>query len=246
MKKKAWFRFHHSLNDFLRRSQRDQFIEYSFNGNPPIKDAIEAIGIPHVEVNAIIIRHNPVQFTYLLKENEQVEVYPSSHKPFLPAEYTLQPYLTYKKFVLDVHLGSLARKLRLFGFDTAYQTNFTDHQIASIAQTEERIVLTRDIGLLKHKAITWGYWLRSQHIMEQLKEVIDRFEITKHVKPFSRCLKCNGSIQEIEKDFIQSSIPDHTSKIFSEYYQCNNCNKIYWKGSHYDKMLSFINTSMQL
>lgn len=139
----AQFKFHNSLNDFLLPRNKHSWIRYSFNDTPAVKDAIEAIGIPHVEVKETFINGNVVGFYHPLQENDKVEVHPFVHIPSSP-----------QKFILDVHLGKLARLLRLLGFDTLYQNNFTDATIIELAVQDERIVLTRDIGLLKNKSIT--------------------------------------------------------------------------------------------
>jgi len=239
MKNVVLFRFHLSLNDFLFHSKKNQFIEYSFNGNPSVKDDIEAIGIPHVEVDVILQNNHPIPFTANISNKDIVEVYPSKHQLELPENYTLRSSFPLQ-FILDVHLGGLARKLRLLGFDTYYETNYSDHFIAQTALTEQRIVLTRDIGLLKHKSIEWGYWLRSQHTKEQLREVMQRYQLYQLIQPFRRCLSCNGSIAPVEKIAIAHQLPQNIYDAFPDFYQCGNCKKIYWKGSHYDRMIGFI------
>ncbi|HEY1021890.1 MAG TPA: Mut7-C RNAse domain-containing protein, partial [Flavisolibacter sp.] len=143
-------------------------------------------------------------------------------------------------FVLDVHLGKLARLLRLLGFNTHYQTDYDDARIVALAQEQNSVVLTRDVGLLKHKVLQYGYWLRSQHPEEQLKEVVSRFALCDKIRPFSRCIACNGFIEKVEKVTIQDSIPPGTRAYFHEFYRCGQCHKIYWKGSHYQKMLHFL------
>jgi uncharacterized protein with PIN domain len=141
------------------------------------------------------------------------------------------------RFILDVHLGRLARLLRLSGFDTYYETLAADATIAQIAAKEDRIVLTRDIGLLKHKIIDWGYWLRSQHRDEQFKEVACRFNLWSSFSPFTFCLACNGKIQEVSKKSIINQIPANAGLYFQSFYQCQGCKRVYWKGSHYEHMI---------
>jgi hypothetical protein len=196
---------------------------------PAIKDAIEALGIPHVEVETIMVNGTSVGFYHPLGPEDKVEVYPFTQLPAHP-----------QHFILDVHLGKLARLLRLLGFDTLYQNDFTDKFIAETAENQDRIVLTRDVGLLKNKIIKWGYWLRSQDPFLQLQEVIQRFRLKKRMHPFSRCLACNGIIKPVNKNEILYLLPPNTRNFFDEFYQCQSCKRIYWKGSHYQRMLTTI------
>jgi len=135
--------------------------------------------------------------------------------------------------------------LRMLGIDTVYQTDYSDADIAQIAANENRIVLTRDIGLLKHRAIIWGYWLRSQYAAEQVKEVLHYFHLTSEIQPFSRCLSCNGLIVPVSKEDIVNAIPPKAALYFNDFYQCTYCHRIYWKGSHYDHMQQTIADILQ-
>jgi uncharacterized protein len=229
------FHFIGSLCDFLpKRIQIPYF--YPLLNQTTVKDAIEAIGVPHVEVGSIKIHQKEVSFSHFLQPSDVVEVYP--FQSTLEQTNLLRPLLKKPyRFILDVHLGSLARLLRLSGFDTAYQTEAADATIAQIAAAEQRIVLTRDIGLLKHKIIDWGYWIRSQHKEEQFREVAHRFDLWSSFSPFKYCLACNGKIETVSKEHVLDRLPSNAALYFQSFYQCQNCNKIYWKGSHYDHML---------
>jgi hypothetical protein len=225
----ARFRFYGSLNDFLRPRNKDSWITYPFTNTPAIKDAIEAIGIPHTEVNEILINKQPVPFYHPLLPDTVAEVYPYHQISSTP-----------QKFILDVHLGKLARLLRLLGFDTLYESTYTDRMIADFIKVENRIVLTRDINLLKQKVIEWGYWLRSQHPSQQLQEVLHRYLLVDKIRPFTRCLACNGCIDSVNKEEIADRLPPDTARYFHEFYQCRSCQRVYWKGSHYDRMFQWI------
>ncbi|WP_092099082.1 Mut7-C RNAse domain-containing protein [Pontibacter chinhatensis] len=237
----ATFRFHGGLNDFLPKGRRGSAILYIYNGTPAIKDSIEALGVPHPEVDVILVNGKPVSFSYLLKENDAVEVYPVEEGRSWPVGYTMEernppPH----RFVLDVHLGTLAKSMRMLGLDTYYQTDLTDAAIARIAAAEERVVLTRDIGLLKQKSITWGYWLRSQLAEEQLEEVIRRYSLQPSFRPFARCLACNVPVQQVRKEEVLEQLPPKTRVYFEEFYRCSSCSRVYWKGSHYEHMQKFV------
>lgn len=236
----AYFSFHGNLNDFLRKQTRGTIIPYSFKGKPTVKDAIEAIGIPHVEVEWILINDHPAQLITPLLPQQKVDVFPTNIPPRtnLPSVNEIKP-LPYT-FVLDVHLGALARLLRLLGLDTYYYPNSTDQELAQLSYKQQRVLLTRDISLLKQKIIEWGYWLRSQQPKEQLMEVIRRYQLVLHFKPFTRCLACNGLIFAVEKVTILNDLPPGTKEYYHEFYQCNSCKKVYWKGSHYHHMQQFL------
>ena len=237
----ASFRFHGILNDFLPPARRNARIDYGFHGKPAVKDAVEAIGPPHPEVGQILVNGITVDFFHPLQPQDQVEVFPAGPLPPGPEKERLpENERPANAFVLDVHLGKLAKALRLLGFDTRYQNNFSDQAIAAIAASENRIVLTRDVGLLKQKVIRWGYWLRSQHPDEQVGEVIRYFGLAGEGHPFSRCLACNSPIVEVAKEEVWEQLPPKTRLYFEQFYRCPSCRRVYWKGSHYDRMQAFV------
>jgi uncharacterized protein with PIN domain len=126
--------------------------------------------------------------------------------------------------VLDVHLGKLARALRMLGFDTHYENTLDDKTIAKVAVSESRVVLTRDVGLLKQKAIQRGYWLRSQQTPEQLREVMDYFNLHGAFRPFTRCIACNGSIVPVSKENILAELPPKTRLYFNDFFNARCVN----------------------
>ncbi|QCR22667.1 Mut7-C RNAse domain-containing protein [Pontibacter sp. SGAir0037] len=231
MWQEATFFFHGSLNDFLSKKKKEAWVAYAFTGTPAVKDAIEAMGVPHPEIGKVLVNQVPVGLNYLLKKQDRVEVYPFS----TPATVPGMP-----AFVLDVHLGTLAKNLRLLGFDTLYQNTYSDREIATIAEAENRIVLTRDVGLLKQKSVKCGYWLRSQHLQEQLEEVMQYYHLKNYLKPLTRCLACNGLLKEAAKEEVLAQLPPKTKIYFHEFYRCLDCHRVYWKGSHYERMEVYI------
>jgi uncharacterized protein with PIN domain len=233
---KVGFRFFGNLCDFLPKRSQGHFL-FSLIQPTSVKDAIEAIGIPHVEIGYIYFEQKEVSFSYLLQASDNIDVYPTPSPITNTVSLLRAPLIPPYRFILDVHLGSLARLLRLSGFDTYYKTEAADADIAKIAANEKRIVLTRDIGLLKHKIIDWGYWIRSQYKEEQFKEVAYRFNLWPLFSPFSFCLACNGKIQAVSKEHIHDRIPSNAAHYFQAFYQCQSCLRVYWKGSHYDQML---------
>ena len=235
----TYFRFYASLNDFLGSQQRHKCFVHRFKGNPSIKDTIEAIGVPHPEVELIIKNGEVVDFSEEVKHKDHWSIYPHFFSLDLSVQ-KLRPSLTIPRFVLDVHLGKLATKMRLLGFDALYANNYSDPELAELSDQQKRILLTRDISLLKRSIITYGYWIRSQNPQLQLQEVLNRFTLYPFISPFKRCLKCNGLIRIVNKAEIQEQLEPLTKKYYQEFYQCTSCAQIYWKGSHYAKLKQWI------
>jgi uncharacterized protein with PIN domain len=237
----VWFRFYEELNDFLPLLKRKTSFEYSFKGNPSAKDAIEALGIPHVEVDMIIVNGKPVDFSYKIKNEDQISVYPVLESMDISGVSPLRDKpLRVTKFVADVHLGRLSKYLRLCGFDTYFDADLSDNQIIGISLKEHRIILTRDRGLLKNKIVTHGYWIRSMKPEMQLKEVLQKFDLRNRLNPFVRCLKCNGLIEDVNKVEVKDRLLQRTKDFYTDFKRCKVCGNIYWEGSHYERMKKFI------
>lgn len=235
----ALFSFYYELADFLNDKSGNMNRQYDFKGNPSVKDAIEAQGIPHTEVDLIVVNGISVDFSYNLQHGDTIYVYPASGNDFKGEKVILRGEPDYK-FLLDVHLGKLTRLMRLAGFDCLYRNDYDDHQIARMAESLGRIVITRDRRLLRFSSITHGYWVRSHNPGEQLEEVIIRYDLYDMIDPFNRCLECNGDIGPVEKDKVLQYLEPKTILYFNDFYQCGDCGKVYWKGSHFEQMNSFL------
>jgi uncharacterized protein with PIN domain len=233
----AQFQFCENLNDFLPIRRQKVRFPASFSESASIKDAIESLGIPHTEIGAIIVNGASVDFTYCLKSNDEVAVYPDEKLPDLEPLVRLRPLPPRPAaFICDVHLGRLGRILRILGFDTLYRIDFADSEIAVIARQEGRIVLTRDRGILKRREVTHGYCVRSDDRREQVREVLRRFNLAGMVDPFTRCADCNGNIEPLEKSAIIDRLEEKTKQYYEEFSRCRDCRKLFWKGSHYQKL----------
>lgn len=233
----AMFRFYEELNDFLRLEKQKCSISYAFNGNPSIKDAIEAQGIPHTEVDLIIVNGESVGFDYHLKDGDRVAVYPLFESTdVLPMVKLRDKPLRDPKFILDVHLGKLARLMRLFGFDTLYRNDYHDSEIVNLSVSQKRIVLTHDRALLHARVIIYGYWIRSMNAVEQLSEVIKRFDLKDSIVPFRMCLVCNGLLQFVDKEKVVDKLEPKTKLYYDTFFRCIDCGRIFWKGSHFEKL----------
>jgi hypothetical protein len=227
-------KFHGDLPFFLR-GKTDGTTERLLAERTSIKDAVEACGVPHTEVDLILADGRPVGFGYLLEKNEQIDVYP------VRFQVTLFPYnrlqaLNIETFIADGHLGKLVRHLRLLGIDVAYDRSADDRQLLKAATIEKRALLTRDRRLLMHMIVQHGYYLRSQDPFEQTAEVLRRFDLVSSLAPFSRCLRCNTPLATVEKDEIIDELEPLTKIYYEEFRRCPGCSQIYWPGSHFQKL----------
>jgi len=233
----SWFRFYAELNDFLPPEQRNRQIEFSFFVSPTIKDAVEGLGIPHVEIDLILVDGHSVGFSHRLALGERVYVYPVFKTLDIPPEIRLQDRpLRCPAFAADVHLSKLARRLRLLGLDTLYSNTFTDQELVKISTKEGRILLTRDRVLLKHGSLTRGYWIRSVHAQQQAIEVLRRYNLAHQTSPFTRCPACNGQLKPVAKSDVMDRIPPRTAAWLNDYVECATCLKLYWHGSHFERL----------
>lgn len=213
---------------------------YLVRGNPAIKDTIEALGVPHPEVELVLANSQSVDFNYSLQDGDHFSVYPHFTSLSLGSLQLLRPPLRSSRFVLDVHLGKLATYLRLLGFDTWYSYDYDDAELAAISDSEQRILLTRDRGLLKRSIVTYGYWVRAIEPMQQCREVLQRFALRSKVQPFRRCLRCNGVLVSVELDEVSARLPPKTRQYYDEFYLCQRCQQVYWKGSHYSDLQKLV------
>jgi uncharacterized protein with PIN domain len=149
------------------------------------------------------------------------------------------------RFIADVHLGKLVKSLRMLGFDTLYRNDYSDPEIVQIAIAGQRIILTRDRGILKHKSVTHGYFVHSSTPSEQIQEVVQRFDLSKSTREFTRCIRCNGKIVQIDKQVVWDRLPPKTRQYYDCFFICEACRQIYWQGSHYQQMQTKIAAALQ-
>ncbi len=243
----ALLRFYEELNDFLPKEKKKTSFPCIFSGNPSVKDLIESLGVPHVEVDLILVNGNPVNFSYKVNDEDNISVYPVFESLDIKGiTHLRQKPLRNIRFILDEHLGKLAKYLRLCGFDTLISKEYTDNEIVIISVSEKRIILTRDRQLLKNRQVTHGCWIRSVHTDEQVIEVFRRFDLKNIVKPFSRCLECNSLLIEVSKDDIQDRLLPDTRKYYENFRKCPGCDRIYWEGSHFERMKKMLGKLIQI
>lgn len=237
----VFFRFYEELNDFLPEVKRKTRFEHTYLNRTSVKDMIESIGIPHTEIDLILVNGKSVGFNYIVQPNDEISIYPVFESFDISELQHLRALpLREPKFVLDVHLGTLARYLRMLGIDSTYKNDFTKDEMINISINQKRTILSKDRNILKRNEITHGYWIRNDDPVNQVKEVIERFHLQNFIKEFTRCLECNSLLTAVNKSEIEGELPPKVKERQNEFHRCTGCNKIYWKGSHYEKMKKLI------
>jgi uncharacterized protein with PIN domain len=225
-------KFHGDLSFFLKSKKTT--VERQFRERTSIKDVIESCGVPHPEVDLILVNRQPVDFVHVVERDTDVDVYPISLGTALP-ENRLQA-IHISIFIADGHLGKLVRDLRLLGFNVLYDRAAEDRQLLRTMETDHRALLTRDRRLLMHGVVRHGYYLRSQKPLEQTIEVLRRFDLFPAIAPFTRCLHCNAPLERVEKSEVIEQLEPLTKIYYEQFRRCTGCGRIYWPGSHFDKL----------
>ena len=240
-------RCHGGLTFFLKGPGYET-VERTLKEKTSIKDVIESCGIPHPEVDVILINREPVDFARTIDREMNVDVYPVEASPLLfRAQRLQQRGLT--RFVADGHLGKLTRDLRLLGFDVLYDRDPSDRQLLELITLDQPSVaaatygsegrcalLTRDRRLLMHSIVEHGYYLRSQEPLKQTIEILRRFDLVDLVRPFTRCLRCNALLQSIDKNTVIDRLEPLTKIYYHDFRRCTGCGQLYWPGSHFGKL----------
>ena len=228
-------RFRGDLDFFLRSKTQSRTVKRNLSEKTSVKDIIESCGVPHPEVDTILVNGQSVSFDHTLTNDAEVEVYPVGNDDTLSTENQLQ-HSKSLAFVADGHLGKLTRNLRLIGFDVAYDRQANDRQLLDVMARENRALLTRDRRLLMHAIVQQGYCPRSQCAEEQTTEVVRRFKLFDLIAPFSRCLRCNARVQDAAKTDIIDKLEPLTKLYYEKFRRCSGCGQIYWAGSHFQKL----------
>lgn len=238
---KVTFRFYEELNDFLPVHRQKTDFKIDIRSKRSIKDMIEALGVPHTEIDLILINGESVDFNYIVSPEDRVSVYPVFESFNIENVTHLRKYpLRRTRFIANVNLGEITRCMRLLGLDVYYDPLISAREIIKISINENRIILTGSRKILKFKEVTHGIFIRPGKTEEQVKGVIDFLDIKNEVRPFSRCLLCNNSLEKISKERILDRIPPGVKESYDEYNHCTSCDRIYWKGTHHAKMQNVI------
>ena len=240
----ARFRFHGDLARFLRAGHRQAPLDYGCARAATLKNAIEALGVPHTEVGRIHVNGEPATLQRIVREGDAVEIFPwekMGSGPFSGLEKGPDPF-----FLADAHLGGLARFLRMLGFDTLHENAFADEEIRRIAAEEQRIVLTRDRELLKCRDIARGCYVRAIKPEAQLREVAARYGLAASARPFTLCLNCNVPLEPVDKSSVAHRVPEKVLVLQNTFTRCARCDGVFWPGSHYRRMLAALEPIFQV
>lgn len=230
-------RFYDELNDFLPHAQRQRELACRFKAPAPVRHLIELYGVPHTEVALILVDGRSVDLEHRITGGEQISVYPR----FATRNITAQPRVWSAppdeiRFVADAHLGRLVRDLRMLGFDTLYNPDWDDAELARISAEQQRILLTRDRDLLMRREVTLGCYLRHRPPFALLTDLVERLALCQAVNPFSRCIRCNAPVEPTSLEAVKADLPQDRGGIEPPFYRCSGCRQVYWKGSHYRAM----------
>ncbi len=239
----ALIRVHGDLNDFLPINLRNTWFVRPCRGRETVKNLLETCGVPHPEIGALLIDGRPVDFDEMVQPGHTVEAFPIVSAPDVPI--ALRPPLTDRRFVLDTHLGRLAAYLRMLGYDCLYQNDAHDAELARLAHDEQRILLTRDLGLLKRSIVIYGAFVREVIPSRQIIEVMRRFHLAPAPTVFQRCMRCNSLTAPVGKAEIEHLLEPKTRQYFDTFRRCTACGKIYWQGSHYARMQALLACAIQ-
>lgn len=233
----AYFRFESELKDHLPPCSQGRVLEKAFDTPGSVKDAIESFGVPHTEVGSIFVNGTSEDFSYGVGHNDEVVVSPSLASGGVP----LRPLVNVEPgFILDVHLGRLAAFMRMLGFDTMYRSCASDSELARTSAEQDRILLTRDRGLLMRGIVVHGYWLRNTDSRLQTEEVLKRYHLAFKARPWVRCMACNGKLSAVAKSQLANRVPPCALAIHNAFSECSECGRVYWKGSHFVRMQRWI------
>lgn len=234
------------LNAFWEADSRGRDVRRPIQSHQTVKDVLEASGIPHTEIDLILVNGDPVSFQHRPAVGDRIAVYPMFEALDIGATARLRPEpLRHPRFVVDVNLGRLARLLRVLGFDVWWSSDADDQTLADISLDQQRILLTRDRGLLKRRAITHGLFVHSQQPEEQTLEVLRRLDLRRRIKPFTRCVRCNGQLAAVAKEQVIDQLEPLTRRYYDEFSQCPECGRIYWAGSHFEKLSRLVDRLLE-
>ena len=233
----AEFRFYEELNDFLPEARRKRAFAIEIDRARSVKDAIESAGVPHTEVDLIIVDGVSVDFTHVLRGGERVAVYPVFESLDITPLLRLRPLpLREPRFIADAHLGKLARHLRMAGFDTLWKNDVDDDEIVRVAARDKRTILTRDKGMLRRGEVDRGYFVRATESEAQLAEVIRALQLESLVTPFTRCRECNMVLEDVSREAVLERLPPLVRGLYDRFKRCPGCERVYWEGTHFARM----------
>ena len=242
----ATFRFYDELNDFLAPARRRQEFTVPCAQAATTKHMIEALGVPHTEVELILVNDESAGFDRRLQDGDRVAVYPRFEAlDVMPLLRLRDAPSREMRFVADAHLGGLAHMLRMLGFDTLYDNHFHDDTIVAICEQDGRIVLTRDRELLKRRAVARGCYVHALKSEGQLREIVERLDLARSARPFTLCLHCNAPLRPVDKASVLDRLPPRVREHYDRFSTCDVSGRVYWEGSHWRNMRRVLDDVMR-
>ena len=221
------------LQFFLPARRRGPEVHLRADGTSTVGHLLASVGVPKTEVGELLLGDEPVGLGHRPHPGDRITVSPARRPQPTP---TSPP-----RFVLDVHLGTLARRMRLLGLDTAYDHAADDDTLLETSLAEERVLLTRDRGLLHRRALSWGAHVDHQDPDDQLREVLQRF--APPLQPWTRCARCNGLLVDVEKSQVEGQLPAGTRRSYDVFRRCRACGQVYWRGAHRDRLQDIVDAA---
>ena len=243
---RAAVRFYGETNDLLPAPLRQRTLATGFDGPASVKAVIEACGVPHTEVDFVLVNGTPATLSTIVEDGDRLAVFPRFRllEPD-PGDRLLPEPLAEPRFALDVHLGRLAGYLRLAGFDTAYRNDYSDPELAWLSHREDRTLVTRDRELLKRAIVTRGYWIRSTQPRRQFAEVVRHFGLERNLRLFTRCARCNCVLEAVSKGEVSKRLPPRVERSVDRFLRCPGCDRVYWEGTHVERIRLFIRLALE-
>ncbi|MFP4085939.1 MAG: Mut7-C RNAse domain-containing protein [Desulfobacteraceae bacterium] len=233
----AIFRFYEELNDFLPRSRQKKDFKVLFKGRRSVKDMIEALGVPHTEVDLILVHGKSVEFEHVLQDGDRISVYPVFESiDIRDVTHLREMPLRKTRFIADINIGDMVKYMRALGLDVYFDPSLSPREIVGISKQAQRIILTKSRKLLKYRQVSHGIFIRHGRTIEQIKRIIDLLSLRAHIHPFSRCLTCNTPLVRVAKQQVEDRIPPKVRMWCEEYACCEHCSKVYWKSSHFTRI----------
>jgi uncharacterized protein with PIN domain len=208
------------LRFLLAARNRQGDVAVAADGVSSLVHLVESLGVPRTEIGEVRVAGVPVASHTRPRGGDLIEVLPV-RRPQRIAD---------PRFVLDAHLGALARRMRLLGLDTSYHNDVADAELVAQAAGQQRILLTQDRGVLRRRALPAGAYVHGSDPDDQLMDVLDRFDPP--LAPWSRCLACNGLLEPVEKGRVQHLLQPGTRRSYAQFARCQECGRVYWRGAH--------------
>ena len=233
----ATLRCYEELNDFLPHAWRKRDFTVAFDSPAPARHLIETAGVPHTEIEILLLNGESVDLEARVQDGDRLAAYPMFECfDVAPLVRLRDAPLREPRFVADAHLGRLARDLRLLGFDTRYANDPGDGALAAEAAAGGRILLTRDRQLLMRREVAHGCYLRAARPEEQLAYVVQRLQLCRLMRPFTRCSACNAAVAPTASDAVTDEVPAGVLQRHNAFWRCLGCRRVYWQGSHWRAM----------